>query len=410
MPIDLADAIGESQASPGWSKLGAVLGGNGGDTTAYDRGFQRAAKMESLVAQAKKDRDEALARQQVRSAARTAGVPENQLDLVEALSVGKMGTDFNAGMSGLGKLQDQNLQTQMTTAATGGDIDLANALTIPASNKPLVRSKVEGQNIIDPYADPTEQVPITTEQGTSVVNRNNAAAVKSLRVPAPKAAKLAANPAERAIFNAHVRDINDEYQAQLDDPTVNAETARAERDKKLEALGVPSRVGGAGSKEDFIAALEVPLGKPLTDDQRARVVQGPDGEWSIDGTALNAEEVATSSARSKAEGAQSPTPINRSGKPIPVTDATVGPPPIEELEPDATRLPDALPIYNTTNPPAASDKPKQPKKSGKGSINRDAFKSAWNAIKGGKDRNAVVQRLREHGYNREADQLLKQLP
>jgi hypothetical protein len=365
--------------------------------------------MDDLLMKAKKAREESAARSRLHQSLVESGADPTTVNLIEDVTLGGMGSDFHGATGGVGDLQKQGLQRQMTAAATGGDIDLANALTVPFSGKPLVQSKVEGQNIISPYDDPTEQSIVTTPQGESVIKRNEANATKALRVPAPKAAALAADPAQRAIFNAHVKDVMAEYEAQLDDPTVNPETARVERDKKLEALGVPSRIGGSKDKEAFIRSVEHDLGKPLTDDERARVTQSTDGSWTLSQAPLTADEIGTSSARSKAEGAQSPTPVNRSGKPIPVTDPTAVPGMVAEQVSD---LPDAMPMYTpvTTNPPAASDKPVQPKKSGKGSINREAFKGAWNAIKGGNVRAAVVQRLREHGYNREADQLLKQLP
>lgn len=176
---DLIAAIGAGAGGAsmdGWAGAGKALGGIGaGSQDAYLKGQERGVSLTTKIFDARKKRDEALARQETVAKLVATGVPAEQAELLGNLQNAN-NTSFGSHVTGLGNLQDQGIQRQQmgvlgdgTTPPEAGQLDLVNIMNMIRNGKPVDRTKVQGNTMIDPGLNPAAQTPETTPYGEGVL-------------------------------------------------------------------------------------------------------------------------------------------------------------------------------------------------------------------------------------------------
>lgn len=146
----------------GFADLGQVIAGGGaGSRDAYMKGAGQAASLETSLANARIKRDEALQREKLRERLAASGVPPEQADLLETVIRGGMGSDFSAGMTGLGTQQRNNYRDQAVTAGQGGDLDLMNVLLAGVQGTPMTTTQVDEGYVVNPHGSPDQTLGIT---------------------------------------------------------------------------------------------------------------------------------------------------------------------------------------------------------------------------------------------------------
>jgi len=140
--------------------------GNGDDV--YQRQMSQTAQMENLLAQARQRRQQEQAREQLAEL-----LP--QLGASPALA-----TVLNAGhdprqISGYGgDMQTQRFREGALNEALNGNLPRSNAYLAAIDGKPLPLTKIDEQNIVNPYALDGYQGP--TAIGQSQITRNQSSA------------------------------------------------------------------------------------------------------------------------------------------------------------------------------------------------------------------------------------------
>lgn len=173
---DLISAIGAQAGSGGWAAAGQALGGIGNASqNAYMKGQTQGVDLTSKIYDARKKREEARARLETVDKLVATGVPIEQAQLLGNLQNAN-NTGFSGHVTGLGNLQDQNIQRQQmsalgdgTTAPDAGQLDLVNVMNMIRNGKPVDRTKVQGNTMIDPGLSPGAQTPATTPYGEGML-------------------------------------------------------------------------------------------------------------------------------------------------------------------------------------------------------------------------------------------------
>lgn len=99
--------------SPGWAKLGAVLGGGVDRQGAFEEGRLRTAQTESALAQARERQIKAMtaeAQYKAREAARTSMAKDGIPEYLQDITLGRLGSDFTAAMQGGLRKQEMDLR------------------------------------------------------------------------------------------------------------------------------------------------------------------------------------------------------------------------------------------------------------------------------------------------------------
>lgn len=148
----------------GFADLGSILAGGNeqANTAAFNRGATQRASLDSALAQARINRDKAMAREQNKQALAKAGIPENLVDLFDVNARAGFGSDFAGTMRGTGDMQTQNFRNQAVEAGKGGDLSLMNVLLAGAQGNPMTTAQVDEGYQINPHGDPAQK-PVVTE-------------------------------------------------------------------------------------------------------------------------------------------------------------------------------------------------------------------------------------------------------
>lgn len=164
-----------------WGDAGAALGGIfGGSEEAYQAGRLRTAQTENALAQARKtqleatsEAQKAAARQQTEDALVASGTDPAQAHLLATIMAGETGSDYKAGMEGLGTQQEMGFRDVVANPNTPNNVRQANLAAI--SGKPFSPLESVGEGS---YTDITAATPgiMTTPVGESAIAENNAQA------------------------------------------------------------------------------------------------------------------------------------------------------------------------------------------------------------------------------------------
>ena len=173
---DLISAIGAQAGSSGWAAAGKALGGIGdASTAAYMKGQTQGVDLTSKIYDARKKREEARARTETVDKLVATGVPIEQAQLLGNLQNAN-NTGFSGHVTGLGNLQNQGIQRQQmevlgdgTTAPDASQLDLVNVMNMIRQGRPVDRTKVQGNTLIDPGLNPGAQTPATTPYGEGML-------------------------------------------------------------------------------------------------------------------------------------------------------------------------------------------------------------------------------------------------
>lgn len=301
--MDLAQMIaGIGQQTPasnasGWEGvgqgLGGILGGGGarGQEAYYD-GMDSGLGIVKKTLEARKLRDEAMARQRLYRRLVDMGVDPAKAGVLESVSLGGMGSDFRGATQGLGELQDQDLQQQ---AAAAADPMVRNQVLSALHGQPQDLTKVSGGVGYNPTVEPTAQEMVLTPAAAaddvrqsmvanSQVRRNtqtgDAAMIRATRPPAARAgARSGRDPVRDHADKKAVDAIYSEFAPRLADASLPGDRADilAERDKRVaEVLGTRAQdvsqmdVQNARARAAAMAdAIEVDDGYRLDESQKA---------------------------------------------------------------------------------------------------------------------------------------------
>lgn len=252
----------------GWAKLGSVLGGV--DTReAEQKGALGVANMESALMRARKQRDELNALADLET--ELAPVIGNELASMVATTM-RAGKNPEQITGAQLDHQTFGLRDRAATAGGLGDLDAMNTLLAVAQNKPLVRNKVEGNTIIDPYMDDADAQ--TTEIGRALIGKTNAQAAN---VGRPRAGATTRQPKDpRVELQSQLeKEVIARYSALMRREEADIPNLLARRDKELAALGTgPLVAPGSGPvATDIIATLN---GGELQEEvETAAIANGP---------------------------------------------------------------------------------------------------------------------------------------
>ncbi len=141
--------------------------------SAYSRSMMDAARMEGLVLDAAKKRNEMLARRGLGDAIQSLGGPRDLARLFEA------GVDPTKLSGYQGAMQEQGFRSDAATRATAGDWNGANAALMGVANGPQQLAKVEGQNLLYNALTEGGGGVTTTAQGQANIRQSDASAAAS---------------------------------------------------------------------------------------------------------------------------------------------------------------------------------------------------------------------------------------
>jgi hypothetical protein len=108
-----------------------------------------------------------------------AGYSPQEAAVLEGLIQGESGSDFNAGMQGLGRRQEQQFRADAVDAASGGDWNLGNALLMGVANGPQALAAVDGDILLGNRFVEGGDSRGPTAIGQARVGQSNAAAASS---------------------------------------------------------------------------------------------------------------------------------------------------------------------------------------------------------------------------------------
>jgi hypothetical protein len=162
----------------GWGDLGAALAGGGqGSTQAYQKGKENAARLGLLLAQAQKETDERVARDQLQTSISGAGYAPEQANLLATALRGGFDPTKISGYAG--DVQEQGFRGASVADALAGNWGGANANLMGVANGPVELASVQGQNLINNRLLPGGGGISTTEQGRSAIATDAAQAAAS---------------------------------------------------------------------------------------------------------------------------------------------------------------------------------------------------------------------------------------
>lgn len=171
----------------GMANAGAKIGGALFPDTqgAFQQGALKAVTLQDKLLDARKKRDEEIARAGAKDKLVAAGVPVAQADLISTLMLGDLGSNYANTMLGEGRRQEQGFrQSAVDAAKASGDVTDYNAPLMGLENGPVETGKVQGGNLLtgmfgdDPTAVPTEQgrAKIEADQAMAAQRRAKGAA------------------------------------------------------------------------------------------------------------------------------------------------------------------------------------------------------------------------------------------
>jgi hypothetical protein len=144
----------------GWANFGASL--NPGSSQVYEETMSARAKLDSALMDAKKKRDEDMARSNLRDALRTQmpGASEEQIRSAETMILSGTTNEFSQLQQGIGRAQQTQARQRATEAyAIGKDLDAARHLAV-ASDNPVEVNRATAYGTYNPYVagsyEPTE--------------------------------------------------------------------------------------------------------------------------------------------------------------------------------------------------------------------------------------------------------------
>lgn len=192
--MDLASVISSVAGGgigSGFSQMGSDLGGGNAlaQERAYTAGASAGLELQKKQLAARQARDKAMARDsfmQKYTASHPNATPQ-EVEFIDNIIQGEMGSDFNSAMTGLKTEQQMRLQRD---AAAASDPEAANMVLAAMNGKPRDLTRVSGGTAYDPTRTPTEQGLVITPDAAadntrqalvadSQVNRNTAAADNS---------------------------------------------------------------------------------------------------------------------------------------------------------------------------------------------------------------------------------------
>lgn len=181
----------------GWATLGAALGGanNGArQQMLFNQGAEQGARIENLLGEARRRRDQNLAFQSITpdsiAAAMSTADPITgqpyRPEAAQAMQGNLMSAMLHAGvdlrqLSGYQKgQQDIGWGNQAWSQATSANPDdnLLTRMQIVRAGKPVERARVEGNAVIDPYKTPDSQTVRMTDLGQAMAGAQGALAGK----------------------------------------------------------------------------------------------------------------------------------------------------------------------------------------------------------------------------------------
>lgn len=235
--------------STGWGRLGAALGGLGNTHEAEQEAMLDAARVESALIKARKERDELNAIEAL-EADITEVVGDEGLARMFATSL-RAGKNPEQITGGRLDTQKFDLTEEAATAGRGGDLDLMNTLLSAASGDPMTRNKVEGNTIIDPYM--TDANPRVTPYGDQYLANQLAGKVAKK----PTVAQQAADNPTAALNDILVKEVISRYGKMMARDGADVESLTAARDRELAKLGVGPLIaeGTPPPVRDAISAL-----------------------------------------------------------------------------------------------------------------------------------------------------------
>ena len=168
----------------GWSTLGAVLGGGPAvQQNAYQRGVLQGAQSANLLEEARKRRNTNLAIQTLQGSDFSA--PDQRNAIIG--NVLAAGGNPNSLAEALGNYQKNDLQATLAQRALTPGVDIASALNpglAVYAGKPVETSKIEGNTILNPYVDPSQQAAVggnvPTDIGQADIGLKGAQATNAL--------------------------------------------------------------------------------------------------------------------------------------------------------------------------------------------------------------------------------------
>lgn len=163
----------------GFASLGEAFAGgnNAGTHQAYMQGATQAASLETALANAKIKRDEAMQREQLRARLIASGMKPEQAELLDTITRGGMGTDYSAGVLGMGRQQQNDargLALEDVLHNVADPTHMNRALAV-ANDAPLTTATVDQGYMIDPHGSP-DQTPNPTATALTQVLANTARA------------------------------------------------------------------------------------------------------------------------------------------------------------------------------------------------------------------------------------------
>jgi hypothetical protein len=235
--------------SAGWGRLGKALAGMGNTQEAESDAMLDTARVEHALLRARKERDEL-----------------NALESLEADMTEVLGDEDLARMFATALRADKNpeqitgarLDTQRfdlteraATAGSSGDLDVMNVLLSAASGDPMVRNKVEGNTIIDPYQGDAN--PRITPYGDQYLDNQLAGKIAK----SPTVAQQAAADPNKALNDLLVKEVISRFGKLMERDGADIEALTLQRDRELAKLGVGPNIaaGTPPPVRDAIAAL-----------------------------------------------------------------------------------------------------------------------------------------------------------
>lgn len=169
----------------------------GNSEAAYHQGAIKEATLQDKLLDARKKRDAEIARSGIKDKLVAAGQSPEQADLVSALMLADMGSNYASTMQGEGRRQEQGFrQSAVDAAKASGDFTDYNAPLLGLENGPVETAKVQDGNILmgmfgdEPAIFPTEQgrARIASEQALAGQRRagGEAALIRANKPPASR--------------------------------------------------------------------------------------------------------------------------------------------------------------------------------------------------------------------------------
>jgi len=248
--------------STGWNKLGQAFGGF--DTSeAEEQGALGVARVESALMKARKQRDELNALEELGTEiGDMVGDEDAGRQIATILRAGKNPEQVTGARL---DMQRYGLTNEAATAGREGELDLMNVLLSAGAGKPMVRNKVEGNTIIDPFQ--ADARPRTTDIGEAMAGAYDARAEAALRPRTPSAGRASKAP-EVQLQEQLVKEVISRYSKLMARDGADVQLLMSQRDKELAKLGAgPDIAPGTdpGTRAGLAAANALPPGASEAD-------------------------------------------------------------------------------------------------------------------------------------------------